>query len=230
MTYRTRIPALVVSIALVLAACSSDDTPETTDTTTPDTTVTPTSIDDTTTTDPPATTATVPTTDPPTTTSAPPTTAPPATTDAAGNHGARRTRLARRSSPNSERSWTKSSTIRIRHGFLKSPSKEASGTPSTGSAIRNSFERGERTIGLEPTTVVSAEFNGTLDDVPLDEARAVSVKVVIEAQDLSNAQIVDSEGNVVFDLVNDNEPGELLTGFWLLARTDDGWRVGRIFT
>ena len=75
---------------------------------------------------------------------------------------------------------------------------------------------------------MSVEFNGTFDDQPLEEATGVSLKVVIEASDLSGAQILDSDGNVEFDLTSDNEPGELLTAFWLLARTDDGWRVARI--
>ena len=174
MTYRTRIPAIVISIALVVAACSSDDTPETTDTTTPDTTVTTTSLDDTTTTDPPATTATVPATDPPDHDIG--TTHDRAAGDhrAAGNHGARRTRLARRSSPNFERSWTRSLLNPDPSRIPEVAVEGGEWDTVTGSAIRNSFERGERTIGLEPTKVVSAEFNGTLDDVPLEEARAVT--------------------------------------------------------
>ena len=230
MTYRIRIPALFVAVVLVVAACSSNDTPETTDTTTtPGATVTPTSIDDTTmTTDPPETTApeAMPTTD-----VAAPTTKPPTTTTPTTNPTP--------STAPGDPDWlTIVTDLRaIIDEITINPDPSRIGEVAVeggdwemvaGSAIRNSFERGERTIGLEPTKVVDVEFNGTPDDAPVAEALAVSVKVTTEARDLSNAQVVDSSGDVVFDLTNDNEPGELLVGFWTLFRTDDGWRVGRI--
>lgn len=94
-----------------------------------------------------------------------------------------------------------------------------------GSAIGNMAERGERVIGLEPNVVVSVEFVDKFDDRPIEDTTSVIVKVTTEAPDLVEAQIIDSNGDVVFDLVDDSEPGELSTAHWILGRTDDGWRI-----
>ena len=97
-----------------------------------------------------------------------------------------------------------------------------------GGAIRNSFERGEHTIGVAPIKVIEVELESAFGDQSIQETTAVVLKVVTEAPDLSNAQIVDRDGNVVFDLVNDDEPGTLSTSRWVLVNTASGWRISEI--
>ena len=94
-----------------------------------------------------------------------------------------------------------------------------------GSGIRNMHEAGQRIVGLEPTEVVSVDFEGTLDDRPVAEAGLVTLRVTTAAPDLSDAHVVDADGEIVYDLTNETEPGDLREGIWILVRTEDGWRI-----
>lgn len=94
-----------------------------------------------------------------------------------------------------------------------------------GSGIRNMHEAGQRIVGLEPTEVVSVELEGTLDDLPVAEAGLVTLRVTTAAPDLSDAHVVDADGEVIYDLTNETEPGQLREGIWILVRTDNGWRI-----
>lgn len=244
MTYRNRIAVLITATALVVAACSSDDTSGASDTRT----ATNTTVDDaaTSTTTVPTTTSSTSSTTTTTTLSTSLTTTTITTTSSTSSTTTTEpvessTTERPATTVSGEPDWFEIVTD------LRAIMDEISANPDpsripevavvggewdtvTGSGIRNTFERGERIIGLEPTDVVSAELADIVGDVPLEEATSVLVNVTIEARDLSNAQLVDSNGEVVFDLVNDSEPGDLSTSTWVLNRTDDGWRVAAILT
>lgn len=231
MTRRHRTITLIVAAALIVAACSDGDTPEaTTASTTVATPAVPspsTSSGDVTA----PTTSTTSTTDPsPTST----TTTPPATTvDQAPS-----TTEAPASTDPGEPDWLSivtdlSNTIneitvdpapdRIEEVAIVGGEWER----VTGSAIRNSAEQGHRTIGLDPLTVVSAvRVDGVIDEQTVADLAAVDVTVL--APDLSEAFIIDEAGDVVFELVNDAEPGTPSTATWLLQETDAGWRIVEI--
>ena len=240
----TRAVTALAAALLAVTACSSSDDPTGADTTASAaeaTTDAPTTTDATVNTtaatsadtDAPTTTAdtaTTPTTDDPTTTAPPPATAAPTGSDATGT-----------TTPGGEVDWYRVVTdlratldeIVVDPDPTRIPEVAVVGDPwdvEAGSAIRNSAERGERTVGLAPTRVVSAELESTFGDQPIEQTTAVIVKVVVEAPDLSEARIVDADGTTVFDLVNDAEPGSLSTSRWILVRTDDGWRISEIRT
>ena len=92
-----------------------------------------------------------------------------------------------------------------------------------GTEVQRLVEENWRVVGLDNPVVTRAEVIEVATDLP-DAARWHQVRVTTEPQDLSEARIVDSSGETVFQLTRDEDaPPERLD--LVLLNTPDGWRV-----
>jgi hypothetical protein len=99
-----------------------------------------------------------------------------------------------------------------------------------GQTIVQFVSEGWRAIDLPAPVILAAELGATESDLPLVDAAFVVILVTTEAMSFGDARVVDSSGELVFEIVAEGEENGGRAN-WLLARGEDAiWRVIAIRT
>ena len=88
-------------------------------------------------------------------------------------------------------------------------------------------EDGWHTEGIPEPVIIAAEVVGTDGDLPVSEARFVTVRRTQAPRDFQDARMIGPNGEVMFEIESTTE-GEVSVADWTLVRTEAGWRVVQI--
>jgi hypothetical protein len=99
-----------------------------------------------------------------------------------------------------------------------------------GQTILQFVSEGWRAIDLPAPVILAAELSATESDLPLADAAFVVISVTTAAMSFGDARVVDSAGELVFEIVAEGEENGGRAN-WLLARGEDAnWQVLAIRT